>query len=323
MQPMQRLVEKWYEARLLWETKDWSMGALEQEIKDQLKKRPALAESALSETSIGRLASTEALVPEVLAELVEELPPQNDSAARKARIVEAGLRVMRGLPPQCGQNPQAIAKALADLFPANKFAMKLADALTKQAALASGNGGLLDVFARSVADRLPHMPKLEELVQRLDSLIGKRIAVAVGAVAVVACLAVMAIVVLLRPGPSSVAVATPSAPPVVIVANVGAGGALLAYEQQLLLGALAQQMGQKQPPERLIPEKPLPGQKLAPDCDASLGEKAINGGCWTFIFDVKPPCGRLFREGNACYRPIAVDPQKPVGLEPEPPEREK
>jgi hypothetical protein len=47
-----------------------------------------------------------------------------------------------------------------------------------------------------------------------------------------------------------------------------------------------------------------------------MGEVAINGNCWANQGDVKPPCGRLFRHGDKCYRPVAADPKKPIGPAP-------
>jgi len=63
--------------------------------------------------------------------------------------------------------------------------------------------------------------------------------------------------------------------------------------------------------DQTIPVKTLPGQKVAP-CDEGLGPVAINGNCWAAMALVKPPCGRLFRQGDLCYAPIAADPKKPV-----------
>ncbi len=60
-------------------------------------------------------------------------------------------------------------------------------------------------------------------------------------------------------------------------------------------------------------------QENTKDCDASLGERLIGGGCWANMGDVKPPCGKLFRYGDACYRPVAADPTKPVGMLPDSP----
>lgn len=77
-------------------------------------------------------------------------------------------------------------------------------------------------------------------------------------------------------------------------------------------------MGKKTEAKELwIPKDPFPWQKLAKDCEPKLGEVAINGGCWFRSADVKPPCELLFRHGDSCYRPIAADPTKPVGLFPD------
>ncbi|HLL55963.1 MAG TPA: hypothetical protein VK447_20545 [Myxococcaceae bacterium] len=72
----------------------------------------------------------------------------------------------------------------------------------------------------------------------------------------------------------------------------------------------------KKSDEYWIPAAPYPWQKLAKDCNASLGEEAINGGCWVPVERSRkaPPCGELFRHGDICYRPVAADPTKPVGL---------
>jgi len=72
--------------------------------------------------------------------------------------------------------------------------------------------------------------------------------------------------------------------------------------------------GEKLPPERYIPNGPLPGQ-MKPPCDALQSHEAINGGCWAPILR-QPPCGRLYRQGNICYSPIAANPKEPVGTEP-------
>lgn len=104
--------------------------------------------------------------------------------------------------------------------------------------------------------------------------------------------------------------ASPAGALVLIVANAGPDGEPVRFEPGSLLAMAA--MGEKVPAEQPIPVKTLPGQKAAP-CDSELGEVAINGNCWFASRDVKPPCGRLFRHGDGCYRPIAADPQRPVG----------
>ncbi len=74
----------------------------------------------------------------------------------------------------------------------------------------------------------------------------------------------------------------------------------------------------KKAEELWIPKEPFPGQKLEKDCNPRQGEEAINGGCWVPVDRrrMAPPCGELFRHGDTCYRPVAADPTKPVGLFP-------
>ena len=107
-------------------------------------------------------------------------------------------------------------------------------------------------------------------------------------------------------------------PPVGDVVN-GATGAAEVYAAgvRAVLGALLD-MGKKEVKEKefWIPKDPFPFQKLEKDCDRRLGEVAINGGCWFRSADVKPPCELLFRHGDSCYRPVAADPTKPVGMSP-------
>ena len=102
------------------------------------------------------------------------------------------------------------------------------------------------------------------------------------------------------------------------------GGAPAGFDLRTFLGAIASgEMGKKAPEELWIPDQPLPGQKLPP-CEARLGEAEIKGGCWgNMTAAVKPPCGLLFRYGDGCYRPVAADPKKSVGLVPEQPHPEQ
>jgi hypothetical protein len=100
----------------------------------------------------------------------------------------------------------------------------------------------------------------------------------------------------------------------VVNGTMGEAEALL----RAALGAVLD-LGKKTETEHWIPNEPAPWQKLAKDCKASLGEKPINGGCWVWIADVPPPCGELFRHGDKCYRPVAADPNKPVGMIPDSP----
>ena len=88
------------------------------------------------------------------------------------------------------------------------------------------------------------------------------------------------------------------------------------------LGALVSpEMAKKVPAEQFVPDRPLPGQKLPP-CSSDLQEKEMSGGCWMRGFE-GPPCKSLFRHEDGCYRPIAADPAKGVGLVPEAPGQER
>lgn len=75
----------------------------------------------------------------------------------------------------------------------------------------------------------------------------------------------------------------------------------------------SEQMGKKGPEEKWVPSEPLEGQKRGP-CDARYGEDDFGGGCWQ-LTGIPPPCGRLYRRGDRCYRPISADIKKPVGGE--------
>ena len=67
----------------------------------------------------------------------------------------------------------------------------------------------------------------------------------------------------------------------------------------------------KPPVDQTVPFRTLPGQKVAP-CDEELRQETINGNCWFRSGLGKPPCGRLFHHGDACYLPVAADPKRPV-----------
>lgn len=133
-----------------------------------------------------------------------------------------------------------------------------------------------------------------------------------------------------RHHPAQAPSAPAAAPTPSVVVNFGAGLLTEASAQRLapradnapyIFGACpleAGQMGDKAPGERYIPKNPLPGQKLAPNCDPEAGESTINGACWGSMRNKQPPCGRrLFRSGNECYAPVAADPNVPVSSQPE------
>jgi len=120
---------------------------------------------------------------------------------------------------------------------------------------------------------------------------------------------------LLRAGVISGETASATQTPPVGDTAKGATGApgFVVYLRAVLGGVL--DLGKKAE-ENWIPKTPYPGQKLEKDCDRRLGETPINGGCWVKVADMAPPCELLFRHGNACYRPVSADPNKPVGMFP-------
>jgi len=101
------------------------------------------------------------------------------------------------------------------------------------------------------------------------------------------------------------------------------GSAPVVSDLRTFLGAiLSPEMGKNEPAEQFVPDKPLQGQKLPP-CNTRLGEEEPKGGCWGGMISVKPPCGLLYRYGDVCYRPIAADPSKGVGMVREAPGQEQ
>jgi len=159
--------------------------------------------------------------------------------------------------------------------------------------------------AVGVRARLPAVQRILRFVRRLAERFGraawKPIAIA-GSGALVGCLALLVAPLL--------AGAVQPGPPVVIIPGAAADGSPLWFEPGALL-TLTDPGGVKRPAEQQVPVKTLPGQKVAP-CDAEMGEEAIHGNCWAAQARVKPPCGRLFRHNNECYRPVAADPKKPT-----------
>jgi hypothetical protein len=98
-------------------------------------------------------------------------------------------------------------------------------------------------------------------------------------------------------------------PLMLILPGAGPDGSTVSFDPRSLLDMPAA-WGEK-PLDQPIPVKTLPGQKAAP-CNEEVGERTINGNCWVYIFDVKPPCGILFRQGDRCYRPVEADSKQPA-----------
>ena len=121
-----------------------------------------------------------------------------------------------------------------------------------------------------------------------------------------------------RAASSGHALASARLPPVSDAATGAHGAPGIEAYLRAVLGTLLD-LGKKVE-ENWIPKSPYPGQKLEKDCDRSLGETPINGGCWVPVAPslMAPPCGKLFRHGDLCYRPVSADPTKPVGMFPGP-----
>jgi len=192
---------------------------------------------------------------------------------RQTEIVTTGLLALHGDPSTV--DVDQLAADLRERLPASELAPKLVEALEQKA-----------------GQRAPAK-------KRLGRAIWTRIAVA-GSGALVGCLAVLA-------APLFAGAAQPG-PLVLIVADAGPDGSPVRFEPGSLLAI--SEWGEK-PLDQPIPVKTLPGQRVAP-CDAGLGMVEINGNCWAALRDVKPPCGRLFRHGDACYAPVAAEPKKPA-----------
>jgi hypothetical protein len=167
--------------------------------------------------------------------------------------------------------------------------------------------GLRAAHADRPAARLPAVQRawrfLRKLAERFVRLSWRPVAVTAASGALVGCL------VLLGGG------AARPGPLVVVLPGAGPDGSTVSFDPGAILATPAA-WGEK-PLDQPIPVKTLPGQKVAP-CDAGLSEEAINGNCWAWMGG-EPPCGRLFRQGNKCYLPVAADPKKPVGPPPDAP----
>jgi hypothetical protein len=160
--------------------------------------------------------------------------------------------------------------------------------------------GLRSAHADRPAARLPPVQRawrfLRKLAERFGRLSWRPVAVTAASGALVGCLMLL-VAGAARPDPLMVVVFNP------------AGDKSWRLDPRSLFDDMPARWGEK-PLDQSIPDFTLPGQKVAP-CDAGLGEEAIFGNCWIRT-NVKPPCGRLFRQGDTCYRPIAAEPKKPA-----------
>jgi hypothetical protein len=139
---------------------------------------------------------------------------------------------------------------------------------------------------------------LRRLAERFGRAFWTRIAITAASGALVAVLVAPLLAGATTPGPL-----------MLIVAGAGPHGSTVSFDPRSLLDMPAA-WGEK-PLDQPIPVKTLPGQRAAP-CDTEIGQVEINGNCWVQIVAVKPPCKRLFRQGDACYAPVAVEAKKPA-----------
>jgi hypothetical protein len=136
------------------------------------------------------------------------------------------------------------------------------------------------------------------LAERFGRALWTRIAIPAASGAVVAVLVAPLLAGATTPGPL-----------MLIVAGAGPHGSTVSFDPRSLLDMPAA-WGEK-PLDQPIPVKTLPGQRAAP-CDTELGQAENYRNCWVQIAAVKPPCNRLFRQGHACYAPVAVEAKKPA-----------
>jgi hypothetical protein len=288
---MKRIRWDWRLLKLIAESRGFLLKEIPGQLpKEKFKKRKGLAESTLhGKAKHGKPAQRR--VAEYLAS--EEGLPTRKGFEKTAKVVRLGLAALNGLP-----SPTVAGKLDA-----------LRSKLDTTHAKIDLNGAKLD----------SHTAKLDTHGGKLDTLLTEVAAIRAvlkGAVHVTVTVLLLVGLMMaghqLRAGMSSAETASASqVPPVGNVVNgaTSEAAALL----RAALGHLLD-LGKKTEEEHWIPKEPAPWQKLAKDCNPRQGEIALNGGCWVYIYDVKPPCGELFRHGDRCYRPVAADPLKPMGL---------
>jgi hypothetical protein len=308
---MVRLLETYEEARLLLEAKGWGIA----KAAEHLSELPEMARFHISHTKLSKKTTPGAdnpIEPEVAA-AVEAMPTWRGHE-RKTEIVTRGLLALHGDPPS--EEVERLAAELRERLAASEHALKLVEALEEKAGqrLTSLGQKLAEKSASELTPKL--VEALEEkagqravrfsqqLAEGLSRASRKQVAISAGSVALVGGLVLLLGAQLL---PRRANAAQPG--PFVVVFGPGAGDAPVRFDPRSLLDPPSA-WGEK-PLDQPIPKFTLPGQKVAP-CDTADGQVEINGNCWFASRDVKPPCGRLFRHGDACYAPIAAEPRKPA-----------
>ena len=355
MRALPRLLETYEEARLLLEAKGWGstkgaehlaeMPGLARFHISQAKlskktipgsKFPIEPEVAAAvqgmETRVGYERQTEIITRGLLA--LHGDPPIVDvdrlAADLQERLPasELALKLVEALEEKSGQRLTRLSQKLAERS-ASELTPKLVEAVEALEEKASQRAtSFSQEFAEKSASELT--PKLVEAVEALEETASRRatqffqtlaerlgrtswkqIAISAGSGALVGCLALA--VAPLLPVRASAAQAGSLAVMVPAMAAPDQSPVWLRFDPGSLFPTPAR-WGEK-PLDQAVPMSTLPGQKVAP-CDAEWGQVAIYGNCWLASADVKPPCGRLFRHGDICYRPVAADPKKSVGPAP-------
>jgi len=223
---------------------------------------------------------------------------------------ELALKLVEALEEKSGQRLTRLSQKLAERS-ASELTPKVVEAVEALEEKASQRATRFSQeFAEALEGKAGQWAArfFQQLAEKLGRVTGKQIAISAGSGALVACFVLVV-------APLLAASAQPG-PLVVIVPATAAdySSVSLWFEPGGLL-AIGDPGGLKRPAEQQVPRSTLPGQRVAP-CDAEWGEVAIYGNCWVALRDVKPPCGRLFRHEDVCYRPVAADPRKIIGPAP-------
>ena len=274
--------------------------------------------------------------PELLAKLENPPPPRVDAkeladgiAPRLEAVVSKVTGSLDAVLSSVGGKLDALSSSLRGKLEA--LALTVGNRLDGAETKVETVNKKLDVVNASLEDQDAKLDIIDHKLNKTNDRLDKgtrQLLVAIWGMGVLVAGALFTLAVVLAsarsrdvPAPAPATVSAPAAPPVTkVVVNVSSGlveDAVRAARQAAFnamppsFEPVAEDMGEKKVPENWIPQEPFPFQKRAP-CDATLYEVEINDGCWVGVLGAKPPCGRLYRYENACYRPIAADPKKPI-----------
>ncbi len=307
------------EGRLLWEAKGWDLERLSDEIAAFVKDKPDLKKFEYSASTLQRRSVTDRYMPRPISELIEALKV-HPGREHLTEIVETGLRVVHGERISRKVNPKELAQELAQCFPADDFAQRLANAL---ATLAPTTPGLdvdqlavalsaklsqpdVDQLAEALSARLPKPPGLDvdQLAGALSAKLPKPNVDALLAsvthrltraawIAAGFIVAVLGLFLLLGQR-------TPQSPAVVVLNGIAD---LRFIEPPLVLWTgEAIEMGKRR---LTLPDRPFKGQ-AKPPCNAADHEVELGGGCWVKLA-ASAPCGaKAYEHAGSCYIPVFV-----------------